>query len=491
MITTAADSTLKRASSSRRIERIPRDGASFLTFFNELLLKNVWFKANEGQTIPAHFRVTGEVNNSALEQAMTEAARRHEVLRSRFAVTGEGPRQTVEEMISAPLVEVDLRGLPDDARAVCLGAILTEEHRRLFDLAADLLWRVVSIRPAENDQIVILTVDHMIADERSMSVLIGDLWLLYFAFAMGEPSPLREPAVQLLDFAAWQRGFLQGKSLERLTSYWERDLEGKGALPEFHIPGENPLPCDCSYRPFAAVNRELAPRFRGLLDRIAQSNGATLQMVIFSAIAILLRGYSGDDDVCFRFVSSKRHRLETMDLIGWLSDLLVLRVKVFGEDSFPQLLARVRSKTLAAYDHQDLPYMLFPGYDGKLARGIFKHPSLTVNLALDAVSSSSEAADAAMRKLGLAIAPVKPPPRAQIREPGMSLAVGPRGGGLNLVIKYEVERYSEPAADRFLADFVAVLRAIAERPAGRISDLRLNPADLSVTWPTGAALQSS
>jgi len=170
-----------------------------------------------------------------------------------------------------------------------------------------------------------------------------------------------------------------------------------------------------------------------------------------------------------------------MDLIGWLSDLLVLRVKVSSEDSFSRLLARVRSKMLAAYDHQDLPYLLFPGYDGKLSRGIFSHPSLTVNLALDAVSANSDAADAAMRKLGLAIMPVKPPPRAQIREPGMSLAVGPHGGGLNLVIKYEVERYSEPVADRFLADLVAVLQAIVERPAGRISDMGPNLTDLSVT----------
>ena len=53
---------------------------------------------------------------------------------------------------------------------------------------------------------------------------------------------------------------------------------------------------------------------------------------------------------------ANRNRMETEGVIGFFVNHLVLRTNLSGNPSFRELLQRVRTVTIEAYSHQDMPY---------------------------------------------------------------------------------------------------------------------------------------
>ena len=79
-------------------------------------------------------------------------------------------------------------------------------------------------------------------------------------------------------------------------------------------------------------------------------------MTLLAAFQLLLRRYSGQDDIIVGTPIANRSQSELEQLIGFFVNTLVLRSDLSGAPSFKELLARVRAVCLDAYAHQDLPF---------------------------------------------------------------------------------------------------------------------------------------
>ena len=79
-------------------------------------------------------------------------------------------------------------------------------------------------------------------------------------------------------------------------------------------------------------------------------------MTLLAAFQVLLYRYSGQEDVAVGAPIAGRVRPELGGLIGFFVNTLVLRGDLSGDPSFTAYLARVRSRALEAYAHQDLPF---------------------------------------------------------------------------------------------------------------------------------------
>ncbi|HKR65869.1 MAG TPA: condensation domain-containing protein, partial [Thermoanaerobaculia bacterium] len=163
------------------------------------------------------------------------------------------------------------------------------------------------------------------------------------------------PALQYGDYAAWQRTWLQGETLDTLLSHWREKLEG--APPLLPLPTDSPRPATQQFRG-DRVTLDLDEQTMSRLDALCRDEGVTPFMALLAAFLVILKRWSGEDDLVVGTPIANRQHAGLENLIGFFVNTLALRTSLAGQPSYRELLARVRETALDAYAHQDLPFEL-------------------------------------------------------------------------------------------------------------------------------------
>ena len=298
------------------------------------------------------FGLEGELDADALARSLTEIARRHEVLRTRFQSTAGEALQVVLPPQPVRLARVDLSRRPAaeaEREAARLAAVADVTP---FDLAQDPPWRALLIQLTPRRHRLLLTLHHIISDAWSMGILRHELSTLYAAFAASQPASLPELPIQYADYACWQRSEAQVRALEPQLTYWANQLRD---LPDLEWPCDYPRPPALSFRG-ASENLRLDTSATQALHALARTENATLFMVTLAAMQLLLARWSGQDEVVVGSPVAGRSRSELEGLLGFFINMLVLRATTAGNPLFLDFLGQVRETALAALAHQDLPF---------------------------------------------------------------------------------------------------------------------------------------
>ena len=302
--------------------------------------------------MPKVLRLVGALDVAALRTALNEIVRRHEVLRTTFAVENGAPVQVIVPALQFALEVEDLRGLAEAERQAEAHRRVQAEAQAPFDLARGPLLRARLLRLGKAEHWMLVTLHHIISDGWSMGALWREVSTLYGAYSRGEASPLPELPVQYADYAVWQRGWFQGAVLEEQLDYWKEALAG---LPVLELPTDRPRPPVASYHG-RRLTFELGAELTGALRALARQEGATLFMTLLAAFQVLLYRYSGQEDLAVGVPVAGRVRPQLEGLIGFFVNTLVLRGDLSGAPSFKEYLGWVRARALEAYAHQDLPF---------------------------------------------------------------------------------------------------------------------------------------
>jgi amino acid adenylation domain-containing protein len=308
--------------------------------------------------LPEGIRLRGSLDIAALEDALGAVIKRHEALRTTFSVSEGEPVQVVHEATEFRLPLVDLGQLEESEREAEVARVARAEASTPFDLAVGPLLRAQVLRLGEAEHVVLLTMHHIISDGWSMGVLVKEIAGLYEAIANGAKpveaqAALEQLPIQYADYAVWQREWLQGAVLERQLSYWKEQLQG--AAPVLELPTDKPRPLVQSFKG-ATESLQLDGQLSAALKELSRTEGVTLFMTMLAAFQVLLWRYSGQADISIGTPVAGRTQLETEGLIGFFVNTLVLRTEVRGEESFRELLQRVREVALGGYSHQEVPF---------------------------------------------------------------------------------------------------------------------------------------
>jgi amino acid adenylation domain-containing protein len=441
---------------------VERAGPLPLSFAQERL----WFidRLEPGSAvynIPVAWRLGGALDAAALERALGEIVRRHEALRTVFAEVDGSPVQVIAPFGGFALPVEDLSGLSEADREAAVRQRAREEARRAFDLSAGPLFRAALLRLGEEDHVLLLSMHHIVSDGWSMGVFFRELSALYAAYHEGGESPLAELGVQYADYAVWQREHLRGEMLDRQLAYWKERLAGAPELLE--LPTDHPRPAVQTFRG-AHERIELPGELLERLRALGRREGATLYMVVLGAFQALLSRYAGSEDVVVGSPIAGRTRREVEELIGFFVNTLVLRPDLSGDPGFRDVLGRVRTATLGAYEHQDLPFEKLVA-ELQPERSLGRSPLFQVSFALQNVEEpGSGLAELSTEGIDTDFAHAKF---------DLSLAFVATRQGLRGRLSYSTDLFERGTVVRMLSHLERVLEQVAANADVRLSQLEL------------------
>ncbi len=459
----------RRAVEARQRPLTRREGSGPvpLSHAQELLwLLSQVFDDGVAYNAPGAFRLEGPLDVDVLAAALTALARRHEILRTTYAVIDGTPMQVVGDGPASELELVDLSALGVDAQEAEVRRLLKERSRFAFDLEHGPIMRPTVMRLGPQEHIFMLVLHHVATDGYSRGALFRELTVLYEAIAAGRPSPLEPLPVQYADYAVWHRRWLDGGIADAQLSYWRERLTGSPS--RLDLPTDHPRPPVRSYVGDHMSVLVDIPTREGL-RAAARAQDATLFVALLAAFSTLLGRYTGQDDIVVGTPFAGRHRRELEQMVGYFINPLALRVDLSGDPTFNELLARCRETTLGAFAHADVPYEMVvratnPERDLSQTP-VFQSMMVLHNPAWKTSRPTFEPAGIRATEL--------------VHEKGWAkfdvlLGISERTGGLNTTWEYSTELFEAATVRRMMGHFRTLAESAAldpDRPVSRLAML--------------------
>ncbi|MBA2672061.1 non-ribosomal peptide synthetase [Ramlibacter sp.] len=416
------------------LERLPLSYAQQRLWFLDQFEESAAF-----YDIAAGVRLIGKLDVNALERTLNEVVRRHEALRTTFAMVEGAPVQVIAECLHVPLMHDEVQGR--------------------FDLGTGPLIRARLLKLGEEEHVLLFTVHHIVSDGWSMGVLVREVAALYAAYVAGQESPLPELPIQYADYAHWQRQWLSGAVLQEQLGYWKERLQGIPTL--LALPTDRPRPAVQSHAG-ATLKFKVPAGTTAALYALGRETQTTLFMALAAAFSVLLNRYTGQSDICIGTPIANRNRAEIEPLIGFFVNTLVLRTEVDGAHSFAQLLEQVKTHALGAYAHQEIPFEhLVEALNPE--RSTSHAPLFQVMLVVQNTPASE------LRLPGLTLEPVEAEHATAKFELTLTVVEGEQE--LHASLEYAKELFDPHTIERMAGHFQRLLEAIGENAKQPIGDL--------------------
>ncbi|NUH43548.1 amino acid adenylation domain-containing protein, partial [Streptomyces samsunensis] len=415
--------------------------------------------------VPIALRLTGHLDREALRLALGDVVARHESLRTVFTEDTDGAYQVVRALGEAEpewtTVETDRANVERELR---------EAARRGFDLSADSgelpVRATLFALDGGDEHILLLVLHHIVSDAWSRAPLARDLTAAYATRATTGRAPVREPLpVQYADYSLWQRDVLGDESdpdseISRQLGYWTSALEG---LPDqLELPYDRPRPSVASYRGDRIPFEIPAPLYDKVVA-LARATQSSPFMVVQAGLAALLTRLGAGTDIPIGTPIAGRTDTSLDDLVGVFINTLVLRADTSGRPTARALIERVRTRNLAAYAHQDLPFerlveVLNP------ERSLARHPLFQVLLAFN--NTDTAATDQAVAGIpDLTVSPVAADTGVGKFDLSFAFTEQPHEtGGLRGVLEFSTDLFDRDTVETLGRRYLRVLRGMVDAP---------------------------
>ncbi|MGP1384065.1 MAG: amino acid adenylation domain-containing protein [Thainema sp.] len=422
--------------------------------------------------LAAAVRLRGQLQTDILERSLNTVRQRHTILRSRFITVEGEPRQAIMLWQPVTLPLIDLQSLSTEVQQSEIQRYSDAIAKHTFDLSQDAPVRMLLLRLAADDHLLLVVLHHIVSDGWSKGLLIQEVATLYQAFLAGKPSPLRELSIQYKDFAVWQQQQAASPEFQAHLAYWRQQLGD--SLPILQLPINQ-----SAQRPQANLGRlqtfSLSAKLTAQLQQFSQQEGVTLFMTLLAAFQVLLYRYSGQTDICVGTPTAGRSQPQLESLIGCFINPVVLRSNLSGNPNFRAFLHRLRATATDVYSHADLP---FEALVESLQPDRSTTPLFQAMFALQNVPRANlELPDLTLEVTEL---------HSGTSKFDLTLAMEETAQGLTGMLEYCCDRIDDAAIIRLQQHFQTLLESIVTNPNQRLSELAILPPterqQLLVEW---------
>ncbi|GAA3438043.1 amino acid adenylation domain-containing protein [Kutzneria kofuensis] len=401
--------------------------------------------------------VPGAVRWWSLNEAFGWLVARHEPLRSTFPLVDGRPTRMVTAAAEVTAGVDVAMSTADDA-----AADLRRYAGEPFDLDAGLPVRVGLFTLADGRSLICLVAHHLVVDHSALRVLVTELMAAYQAFADGRDDPGLPPpaAVPVVEPPS-----------DEAVRYWRDQVAG--TRPGMQLRDTRPAPAvptfagDC-------LTCEIPSDTLAAVDTLRRELRVTPNIVLLSAYyLLLLRQGAGPDMAVGVMLNARPPGAERA--LGYRVDTVPLRVRADPDAGFADLVAAVRDAFLAALAHPRVSYESLTGggeddaaEPGAWRARLFRH---LFNFRPTAVTAGDPAT-------GLEVSHVD----TGLARFDLELSIDVNHDRTLCQLVFSTEVHDRDQAGRYLAQYVALLRAAAAAPGEPVRRLDMRtPADHALT----------
>ncbi|SEQ87628.1 non-ribosomal peptide synthetase [Microlunatus flavus] len=422
-------------------------------------------------TVVFSARLSRRPDAAALERALRELCRRHDVLRTSYAERGGEPYALVGPALAPTLHR---RTVPDPTG---LTAMVAAERQRPFDLTrAPLVAATLVSCTGDGSTSLLLTLPHVVVDLWSARLLADDLGHLYDV-EVGVARPASTSSGQYVDFARWESDFLDSGQAEVQRDHWRREL---AAVPTtIDLPTDRPRPARQSKRS-GSWSTTVTGELRAQVEGIARVEGTTAFTVLLAGLQVVVHRWSGQPDVVLGTPSHGRNRAAWRDTAGLFVNTVPLRSRLGGDDTFRRVLASADRSVRQGLRHARLPF-------AELVRSVAvpHDPSRAALCPVVLAFQTTPSAGPSRSSLGLA-GPVDPDTDLAVGDFGIQQALGevdlsvmvaPQDDGYRVPLDYAVDLFDEGTVAAVGRSWLTVLDAATRDLDARVVGLPLLTPD--------------
>ncbi len=292
------------------------------------------------------WRLRGELDVAALEQALADVVARHESLRT-VLVRGEaGWHQRILPSSKPDLTVHDLIGTAPADRDRRAEELLNEVESSELSYQTVPHVEAVFGRFDNEDGVLVLAAHHAAIDAWSMQLLMRELIDSYAARVAGHA--LGGEVRQYREFAAWQRQVMTAEKVAGAAGYWRETLDGARFLG-LGVDRRRPPGVDRS----TAVHRFVVDAaLTGRVVALAKTMRSSPFMVLLAAFNVFLRRRLGTDDISVPTISFGRNNPEFEQTVGPFFNFIPLRTRLSDCRSFRDVVAATRRTCLGAQENE-------------------------------------------------------------------------------------------------------------------------------------------
>ncbi|HEU4510905.1 MAG TPA: aminotransferase class III-fold pyridoxal phosphate-dependent enzyme, partial [Pyrinomonadaceae bacterium] len=393
--------------------------------------------------------LNGRFDLSAMQRAIQKTIARHEALRTTFSADGEFQR--VAPNISMDLSPVDFSHEDPATRESKVADWLANQARQVFDLEKGPLVHFGLARLEPQRHLLVLTIHHIITDGWSNGVLLHDIGVLYAAECQGKADPL-PPVMGFSEYAELQAREQQSQEMATAQQYWLEQFSE--TPPPLELPADRrrpPLQTYAGARHRVVIESALLKQLRSVSAR----HGSTLFVTLLAAFQLLLHRLSNQNDLVVGISAAGQPRAGDNNLVGYCTNLLPLRSRIFDNPSFKTYLAGVKKTVFDAYEHQIYPFgKLIRELD--IARDPSRPPLVSVIFNMDTKLDDS----LSIPELEISVSSNLPP----VAKFDLNLNISQTASELLLDWEYNTDLFDQQTIERWQQHFRTLLESINSNP---------------------------
>ena len=264
------------------------------------------------------FEVSGTLSIPVLQQSITAAERRADIVRSVFKSYLGAPLRVVRSTTGIALEVIAVDGQSDEAVEEVLQSAAKSEIGLRFTPDQQPLLRVVLVTRRERN-VLLVKASKLVADVRSIELWLSAVFECYQALLQeGAVAPLAgRPFAELV---AKEREWSKSPECEEQIRYWQQRM---GPDVSFELPADRVRP-KVKTHTCAFISRSLSEAQAVALATLATNNQMPLERLVLAAFVAALARYTRRDEVVVGLTMDRRDHA-TRDLIGPVENQIALR----------------------------------------------------------------------------------------------------------------------------------------------------------------------